>query len=450
MSNPVAAVTEDDGSRSYVYPPTGEAFPSVTTVLSATEGKPWLQDWAAKLAAEYAVDHYAALGGMARMEGRDSAVAHAAREGKRLRDLKRDTGGYVHDVVEALVLWQASPEGAGAELALPLIPEHIAGMDYDGTPVEDVADAMTWGFLNWVADFSPRFEASEMTVYNPALRVAGTLDGITWLPGLTVGRAGRFIPGSGVRPCIDVKTGKYLDATVPEQIAAYRRMTVCRLPMDELEPMPATDCGAVLHLRPEFERGYRFMLISGADDAAAWNRFRRARELFDGRKAAKAKPGKVCYPLRADGTIRQPRLADLDGEGYGRAPGALAKAGVEDLEQLAAMTAGQLLACKGIGGKTVEATRVLLADHGLHLAGEAREVAALWPCSTYSGSPSRSAGSALASRSRRQAAACGRRSWTRSGSPPRPVRRLTRSPSCTAGTCGTGSGASSRSSRPSP
>ena len=132
--------------------------------------------------------------------------------------------------------------------------------------------------------------------------------------------------------------------------------------------MPHTDAGAVLHLRPEHPRGYRLMLISGADDAAGWNRFRRAVEIYQGRRAAKAKPGKVCYPLRADGTVRSPLLADLDGEGYGRALSPLVKAGIADLEQLAAMKAGDCLAIKGVGGKLLDGIRVMLADHGLHLA----------------------------------------------------------------------------------
>jgi hypothetical protein len=142
------------------------------------------------------------------------------------------------------------------------------------------------------------------------------------------------------------------------------------MPMGDLVPMPETECGAVLHLRHEYPRGYRLMLISGADDAAAWNRFRRAVELHEGRSAAKAKPGKVCYPLRSDGTVQSPLIADLDGEGYGRALAPLKKAEIGDLDNLATMTAGQLLKVKGIGGKTLDVIRVLLADHGLHLAGE--------------------------------------------------------------------------------
>ena len=363
-------------SDHYIYPPTGERFTRVTTILGGTEGKPWLTGWSARIAAEYAVDNLGTLSALVASDGRDAAVKLAKEQAEQIRDRKRDTGGYVHEVVEALVYWAHSPEGRGSDITLPLLPDHLAGEFYDEDPVVDVADWMVEGFLNWVSDYSPQFLAAEMTVFHPGLRVAGTLDGISFLPGLGIGRSGRFVPGPGVRTCVDVKTGKHLSVTWPEQVGAYRRFPECqpdRLSTD-LHPAPQTQCGAVLHLRPEHPRCYRFMLISGADDAAAWNRFRRAVELFEGRREAKAKPGKVCYPLRADGTIRQPLIADLDGEGYGRALAPLAKAGIADLDQLAAMDAGDCLAVKGIGGKVLESIRLMLADHGLHLRGEAPEI----------------------------------------------------------------------------
>lgn len=392
MSNPATAVTDEKtGNRDYPYPPTGEMFTSVTTVLGGTEGKPWLPGWAAGIAAEYTFDNMAALKGraaaaesaaaaeglpsaVAAAGGRAAAIDHAKKESERIRDIKRDTGGYVHDIAEALVLWQASPERHGAELSLPLLPEHLEGADYDGEPVEFVSEWMIEGYLNWVSDFSPRFLAAEMTVFHPGLKVAGTLDAIAELPGLGIGRAGRFVPGPGVRGCFDIKTGKHLSVTWPEQIGTYRRCPECLLPLGELHPTPPTEFGAVVHLRPEYPRCYRLMLISGADDDAAWGRAQKAIGLYRGRKSAKAKPGKVCYPMRADGTIQQPLVADLDGEGYGRAVGAFVKAGLGgiDLDQLAAMSAGQLLKVKHVGGATVEGARVMLADHGLHLAGEAQ------------------------------------------------------------------------------
>lgn len=374
-----AVRSEDEyGSRHYIYPPTGERLVSVTTVLSATEGKPYLVPWSARLAAEYAVDNLGMLGRVREAEGWKAAVDLAKKQAEIVRGLKRDAGSYVHDVVEALILWAASPEGSGAEIVLPVLPDHLIGADYDDEPLEDVVDWMIEGFLNWVDDFRPQFLATEMTVFNQPLGIAGTLDIIAALLGLGIGPAGRFIPAPGgrVTPCVDVKTGKHPDVTWREQIGTYRRMPEALMPMGDIVPMPKTDCGAVLHLRPEYERGYRLMLVSGADDERAWATFQNALNLYHDRKAAKHKPGKVVYALRPDGTMPQPRLADLDGEGYGRAISPLVKAGISDLEQLAAMTAGQLKATKGVGPATVDTVRVMLADHGLHLYGETPQMKA--------------------------------------------------------------------------
>jgi hypothetical protein len=366
----------------YTYPPTGEQLTRVTTVLDATHGKQrYLIPWSERITAECAVDNLelleAVLNGRAMSVatkecGRKAAVALARGRSTEIRDLKRDVGSHVHRMVEALVLWQASPEGRGSDLVLPELPAHLAGQHYDDDPVEKVAVWMVDGFLNWVADFKPQFLAAEMTVFNQPLGVAGTLDKIVWLPGLAIGRAGRFIPGDGVTICGDVKTGKNPEVTWPEQVAAYRHAPEADSDgFGSLVPMPATDAGMVLHLRPEYPRGYRVMLISAADDADAWNTFRRDVEIYQSRKRRKAKPGKVCYPLRADGTIQSPLLADLDGEGYGRALSPLIKAGITDLEQLAAMDAGDCLKVKGIAGKLLDTIRVMLTDHGLHLQGEA-------------------------------------------------------------------------------
>ena len=376
--------TEDEhGNRHYLYPPTGEQLVSVTTVLGATDGKPYLVPWSAKLAAEYAIDNLTMLARIAETEGWQAAVDMAKKQAERIRDVKRDAGSYIHDVVEALILWAASPEGSGAEIVLPVLPEHLADADYDDEPIEDVTDAMVTGFLNFVADFRPGFEAAEMTVFHVELGVAGTLDMIAVLRDVAIGHAGRLIPAPGavLVLCIDAKSGKYPDATWREQIAAYRRALEALLPMGQIVRMPATDAGAVLHLRPEYERGYRLMLVSGPDDERAWGTFLNALAVYKDRKAASAKPGKVVYPLRPDGTMPPPRLRDLDGEGYGRVLSPLMRAGVWDLEQVAALDDGDCLAIKGIGGKAVITIRRMLADHGLHLRGEelhgngAREVA---------------------------------------------------------------------------
>lgn len=377
MSGPATAVTDErTGNRKYPYPPTGEMWWSVTTALGGTEDKPWLPGWASGITAWHIFDQLPYLAAVAKTLGRREAVRQAKAESERIRAVKRDTGGYVHKIVESLVYW-AEAGADGKYIALPDLPGHLRGALYDDMPVEQVADWMIQGWLNFVSDFGPRFLAAEMTVFHPGLKIAGTLDSIMELPGLAIGRAGRFVPSGcddGAVLTVDVKTGKYLSVTWPEQIAIYRRSPECLVGPGELKPTPKSTAGAVVHLRPPwepgYERGYKIMLISGADDEKAWARAQAAVEIWQGRAAARDKPGKVCYPLRADGTVPQPRLADLDGEGYGRVLSPLLKAGVEDLEQLAAMQAGQLLHTRGIKDKTLNGIRVMLADHGLHLADE--------------------------------------------------------------------------------
>jgi hypothetical protein len=365
--------TDRDGSRTYTHPVTGELLTSVTTILGDTHGKQrYLVPWSARLAAESAVDNLDLVAATLATEGRQAAVDMLKGRAEQDRGLKADAGTYVHDVVEALILWAASPGNTGGDIALPTLPDHLAGADYDGQSLDEVVDWMIRGFTSFVTAFNPTFEAAEMTVFNLELGVAGTLDMITALEGVALTPDGRFAPAPGrqLRLCVDTKTGKRHDITVREQLAAYRRMTEALMPLGEIRPMPVTDAAAVLHLRPDYPDGYRLMPVSPADDARAWNRFRRAVEISRGRAELRNKPGRVAYPPRPDGTIQAPLLADLDDEGYGRVLGSLTKAGHEDLDDVAALTTAEILAVKGIGAKTADTIRRMLTDHGLTLADE--------------------------------------------------------------------------------
>lgn len=369
----VLVETRIDGSRDYFHPVTGDRLTSVTTVLGDTHGKQrYLVPWSARLAAESAVDNLELVAATLAAEGRQAAVDMLKGRAEQDRGLKADAGTYVHDVVEALILWAASPDGTGGDIAIPTLPDHLQGADYDDQPLDEVVDWMITGFTNFVAAFNPRFEAAEMTVFNLELGVAGTLDMIIVLANVALTPDGRFIPalGNQLTLCVDTKTGKRHDITVREQLAAYRRMPEALMPLGEVVPMPVTDAAAVLHLRPDHPDGYRLMPINAADDAKAWNRFRRAVDIYRGRRELPHKPGRVAYPLRPDGTMPAPRLADLDDEGYGRALGPLMKAGHEDLDDVAALTTAELLDVKGIGAKTADTVRRMLTDHGLTLADE--------------------------------------------------------------------------------
>lgn len=242
----------------YGYPPTGEVFPSVTTIIGGTQNKPWLAGWAAKLAVQWVVDNQHLM----REMGRNEFEKLAKVEAKRAREVKADAGSYAHSVVEALILSQSHDDDTD-RMPLPPIPDHLAGRYIDELPAEDFHEIVMDGFLNFVADFDPEFLAAEMTVFEPHLSVAGTLDFIARIPPL------------GITAAVDVKTGRHL-TDVGEQLAAYRRMRECLLPMGQMGVAPATDCGMVLHLRPDYPRGYRLLEVATGDDHTAWNRFRRA------------------------------------------------------------------------------------------------------------------------------------------------------------------------------
>jgi hypothetical protein len=390
MTDPAAAVNRADDSRYYPYAPTGEELDSVTFVISATNSKPWIAKWREGVSMGWAVDNLALLAKVLESDGRKAAIDLAKDEGERIRALAAEAGVYVHDVLEALIYWAASPGRTGSDIAIPLLPEHLedawyhmGGGEYE--PLTDVVDHMIDGFIAWVSQFNPRFLATEMTVYNQPLGVAGTLDQIIILDGYAIsggtGPRGEdeiiACPGSTLTLCVDTKTGRTPEGTWKEQLAAYRRMTECLLPMREIHPMPATDAGAVLHLRPDYPDGFLLMLVSAKDDEPAWERFQAAAKVYRERQTVKGKPGTAIRPLRADGTMPGPRLCDLAGEGYGRALSPLAKAlgGAAELADVARFNEIELAAVKGIGPKLIEVIRQMLAERGLYLAGEAPETA---------------------------------------------------------------------------
>src|SRR3954464_11091349 len=104
---------EKGDNRYYVDPANPDnVYESVTTILSATESKPQLVNWAAKLAAEFAVSHHDAIGQSIESFGADATIKLIASEAKRLRDLKADIGSHQHAILEALLL----------DLPIPQVP----------------------------------------------------------------------------------------------------------------------------------------------------------------------------------------------------------------------------------------------------------------------------------------------------------------------------------------
>jgi hypothetical protein len=369
-----------DDNRFYEYPDgSGLQLPSVSTIIEGTNDKGFLRSWYARLSTAYCVDHLEELLWLRRTQGRDAAIAQASGAAETARLLKADVGSHVHAVQERLILWAFSYGSTGRDLELPEIPEHLVHAYYDlggdlVLPVPDVVEAMQDGFLNFMSDFNPTLLAAEMPVYNTRHGYAGTLDDIFELDGYALDPAGDRLVGrrgSVLTACGDTKTGKDLKGTVREQLAAYRRASECLpSPAFGLHPMPPTDIGVVLHLRPDYPDGYMLMLVAGPADEAAWERFLKAGEIWTERHDVKDKPGKVIRPLRADGTMPGPRLCDLFGEYHGGAFGPLRRALGErtELAELAHFTRDELLGVKGVGPKRADEIEAAMTDYGYQLA----------------------------------------------------------------------------------
>jgi hypothetical protein len=388
-----AVKTRDDDDRFYPYPGTGELLDRVSTIIGGTDSKPWIAKWHGSTTAAYCVDNLPLVAATKQVLGRQAAIDLGKDEAARIRDLKADAGTHVHDVQEALILWAASRDGEGSNISIPPLPAHLRDARYDlgdgGEPplLADVVSFMVDGFINFVTQFNPRFIAAEMPVYNQPLGYAGTLDDIIELDGYAIsygtGPHGEdeiiACPGGVLTACGDTKTGKKVDGTAKEQLAAYRRAPECDPSrMGDLRRMPPTDCGVVLHLRPDYPDGFSLMLVSSGDDEAAWERFSAAAYIYRERQRVKDRPGPAIRALRPDGTMPGIRLCDVNGEGYGRALNPLRKAlgATAELADVARFTAPDLLEVKGIGVKLIDVIRGMLADHRLYLAGEAPPVLA--------------------------------------------------------------------------
>lgn len=136
---------------------------------------------------------------------------------KRTRDAAADAGTEAHKAIERHILGE--PVGELGELA----------------------QASFENFLEFEKQLEPRWEASELTVFNPTAKYAGTLDFIAEIPalgeGLTLG---------------DIKTGKGVYLEVALQLAAYRFAEFATTAHNnEKVDMPKTERAVVLHLRPD-------------------------------------------------------------------------------------------------------------------------------------------------------------------------------------------------------
>lgn len=196
--------------RGHSYRLDGTKVDGVTTVLNSLP-KPALINWAARQAAEKAVNEWDTLAALPPTE-RLNALAYAHREATSKAALR---GTQIHDLGEKI--------SHGEEVDVPA--EHVG-------PVEAYAR-----FLDrW--DISPI--ATETPVASMRYHFAGTAD--CWA---------RVGARDGQRALLDIKTGKGVYEEVALQLAAYRYADIWQPGDGTEEPLPEVDAVYVAHVLPD-------------------------------------------------------------------------------------------------------------------------------------------------------------------------------------------------------
>jgi hypothetical protein len=200
----------------YYTLPDGQKCLSVTNIIDKGVPKPALVHWAAREVATCAMESLPRLVRVRGAAAREDERQWLANAAERKRDAAGDLGGAIHNAIEADVLGKPWPE-----------------------PTELQAPVMA-AFRNFLADWSPDWEATELVVAHPEHGWCGTGDAWFRLPRLG--------------DCLfigDWKTGGGVYGEVAMQMAAYRRGTVAwTRDGTQVEP-PRADEAKVIHLRPD-------------------------------------------------------------------------------------------------------------------------------------------------------------------------------------------------------
>ena len=231
MTSPPLSQEMPDGSRRYCHPLTGELVPSVTTII-AMLSKPLLTGWAARVAADYAIDEWDALAGLSPYE-RKRAIKYAH---EREREKSADLGTAVHSAIDSWCKGEA----------------HVHAKD---------VDPYMGSFTRFLMDKRPEFLYSEVTIWNRTYDYAGTADSILRL-------------GDKIF-LTDYKTGKNLHSEVGLQLSALAHGEFIITPDGEELELPVIDALAAIHIRP---RSWHFTPVNYSEEN--FRAFLAARELY--------------------------------------------------------------------------------------------------------------------------------------------------------------------------
>jgi hypothetical protein len=243
-------------------------WPGVTTIIGETVPKK-LTDWAARMAADEAIDFWNELSRL-RLHERHERLHYAYR---RDRDKAARRGTEVHRIAEKLVAFEEVTK-----------PDELAGH------IEAYVD-----FLDRI---QPQPVHVELLVVNHTLRYCGTADLVADLPEVT---AEEIIPPG--RWLLELKTSQGLYPESALQATGYvRAETYVTDPRGSGEELPLADLGiehcGVVHIRSD---SWALHPVDTGEDT--WAYFQRLRWLYDRKDSLEALIGPaVAVPMLADVT----------------------------------------------------------------------------------------------------------------------------------------------------
>lgn len=222
------------------------SFRSVTTSLKYGCPKEELIGWAASMTAHSALDHVPSLARVRGDDQRKQMHEYLRTAPMRQRDKAAAFGSEFHRIAEALILESPLPQW------------------------EEAMEPFVESFHNFVNDWNPEWEATELTLCHPEHGWAGTADWFGYLPGF----GGALILG-------DWKTGKGVYKEAALQLSAYQRATHGFLRDGTEVTPPKADRAVVVHVRPEkYKRGgYRVVPVVTSDEH--YEQFRAAQRVAE-------------------------------------------------------------------------------------------------------------------------------------------------------------------------
>lgn len=212
-----------DGSR---YTIDGRTYVRVTSAASVLDKH--LDKWAARLAAERAVDDPSW-----RESDRETAVKFIKAAAPEYTAARGSFGSGIHGIAEAIVTGEAPDDADLPTWAQTAITSITAGFDLDLSGAPDGATERLEAFLSFVEDYDPQPVATEFLCLSDA-GWAGSGD--------LLARVG---PDLAI---IDWKTSASVHREHAMQLGAYANAETIIFPDGRAEPMPPIDRCLIVHL----------------------------------------------------------------------------------------------------------------------------------------------------------------------------------------------------------